>query len=269
MNTSLIENENLIRMAFFFGILVTMLLLEVIFPRRKMDLPRYVRWANNLGLVATDVILVRLVMPFSLLWFAAYIESQGLGLFNLFELPFWISLIISVAIFDLGIYFQHRLFHLAPVLWRLHRVHHTDTEYDTTTALRFHPIEIILSIIIKMALILLIGAPVWAVMIFEVLLNGMALFNHANLKLPLSMDRMLRWLIVTPDMHRIHHSIKPNEFNTNFGFNLSCWDRLFKSYCHTPEQGHELMPIGQSSHRSKKAARLDRMLLQPFSQTED
>jgi len=268
MNANLIESEGWIRLAFFLGILATMLLLELLLPRRQMQRPRHVRWANNLGLVATDVILVRLVTPFSLLWLANDIESRGIGLFNLLELPFWIGLAISVVILDLAVYFQHRAFHLVPVLWRLHRVHHTDTEYDTTTGLRFHPIEILLSIAIKMAMILLLGAPVLAVLIFEILLNGMALFNHANLKLPIALDRTLRRLVVTPDMHRVHHSIEPNEFNTNFGFNLSCWDRLFHSYLDQPKKGHESMLIGQSNYRSSREARLDRMLLQPFLQSE-
>jgi len=268
MNANLIENEGLIRFAFFFGILTTMWLLELILPRRVMRLPRYIRWPNNLGLVAIDVILVRLVTPYSLLWFASEMESRGLGLFNLLELPFWASLVISVLILDLAVYFQHRLFHLVPVLWRLHRVHHTDTEYDTTTGLRFHPIEILISIAIKMIMILLLGAPVLAVLIFEILLNGMALFNHANFKLPVALDRVLRRIVVTPDMHRVHHSIEPGEFNSNFGFNLSCWDRLFYSYLDQPKKGHESMVIGQSSFRSSRDARLDRMLLQPFFQSE-
>ena len=267
LNASLIEDESLIRMAFFLGILITMLLLELLLPRRQMQRPRYVRWVNNLGLVATDVILLRVLVPFSLLWLANDIESRGMGLFNLLELPFWIGLTISVVILDLAVYFQHRVFHLVPVLWRLHRVHHTDTEYDTTTGLRFHPIEILISIAIKIAMILLLGAPVLAVLIFEVLLNGMALFNHANLKLPIALDRVLRRLVVTPDMHRVHHSIEPGEFNTNFGFNLSCWDRLFHSYLDQPEKGHESMVIGQSNFRSTREARLDRMLLQPFFQS--
>ncbi|MFT4650883.1 MAG: sterol desaturase/sphingolipid hydroxylase (fatty acid hydroxylase superfamily) [Flavobacteriales bacterium] len=265
LSAPLIEDENMIRLGFFAGVLIVILLLELFLPRRQLSLPRRLRWTNNLGLILTDALLVRLLTPFSLLWFASYIEAQGWGLFNQFVMPFWIVLGISIVLLDFGIYLQHRIFHIIPVLWKLHRVHHTDLDFDVTTGLRFHPIEILISIAIKMAMILLIGAPVLAILMFEILLNGMAMFNHANLKLPLPLDHILRWLIVTPDMHRIHHSVKPKEFNSNFGFNLSCWDRLCRSYNIEPDNGHDVMQLGQSNFRSRREIRLDRMLLQPFS----
>jgi sterol desaturase/sphingolipid hydroxylase (fatty acid hydroxylase superfamily) len=226
-----------------------------------------VRWPNNIGLVFLDTALVRIVAPGAAIAVALAAEAYGWGLLNAAALPAWIAIPLAVVALDLAIYFQHVMFHAVPALWRLHRVHHADLDFDVTTGARFHPIEILLSVAIKMAAVAAIGAPAVAVLVFEVLLNATAMFNHANGRLPLGVDRWLRLLVVTPDMHRVHHSIAYNETNSNFGFNLPWWDRLFGTYRAQPAAGHEAMTIGVDAFRTRADLRLDRLLVQPFRDT--
>jgi sterol desaturase/sphingolipid hydroxylase (fatty acid hydroxylase superfamily) len=237
---------------------------EVLGPRRKQAIGRGLRWPNNLGVVAVDTLLVRLVFPTTAAGLALVAEAHAWGLFHAIALPAWVALVCSVILLDLAIYFQHVLFHAVPALWRLHRMHHADLEFDVTTGLRFHPIEILLSMMIKLAVVAALGAPAVAVLIFEVLLNATSMFNHSNIRMPLGLDRVLRWLVVTPDMHRVHHSIASRETNSNFGFNLPWWDRLFGTYRAQPAAGHAGMTIGIEQFRDPRELGLDRMLVQPF-----
>jgi sterol desaturase/sphingolipid hydroxylase (fatty acid hydroxylase superfamily) len=236
----------------------------VLAPRRRQAIGRVARWPSNFGVVIIDTLLVRILFPTSAVGLALLAETKGFGLFNAWPVATWVSIIASVAILDLAIYLQHVLFHAVPALWRLHRMHHADLEFDVTTGARFHPIEIVLSMLIKFAVIGALGAPAVAVLVFEVLLNGTAMFNHSNVRLPARMDRVLRWLIVTPDMHRVHHSVVVRETNSNFGFNLPWWDWIFGTYRPQPAAGHEAMTIGIEQIRDPAEQRLDRMLTQPF-----
>lgn len=258
------EDISAYRLSFFIGILLIMALLEHIFPCRQRLISRPLRWVNNLGLVFLNSALMRMIIPVSLIWFTDELAGHHWGLFNMIEIPFIIRFILSLIILDLAIYLQHRLFHQVPVLWRLHRLHHADLDYDVTTGLRFHPIEILLSMVIKFAVVAALGAPGFAVLVFEITLNGMAIFNHANIKLPRTLDKFLRFFVVTPDVHRVHHSHLPAEYNRNFGFNLSCWDRFFGTYTAQPTAGHQDMTIGLEQFRDPCEARLDKMLTQPF-----
>ncbi len=260
------QNEAQIRMGFFFGILAVMAVWEIIAPRRALTVSKTVRWVNNLGLVFFNSFIVKFVIPTSSIGLAAYAVNQGWGLFNFYtEIPLWVAMLASIVIMDFVIYLQHVMVHAVPVLWRLHRVHHADLDFDVTTGARFHTLEIILSMFIKFATILLLGPPVVAVVIFEVVLNAMAMFNHGNVGLPLGLDRLLRYFIVTPDMHRVHHSIEDDEANSNFGFNLSWWDRLFGTYRDQPRAGHQEMTIGIHKYRTTKLASwLPGMLALPF-----
>lgn len=264
MGELLLSHEPLVRGAVFFLVLAVMAAAEVASPRRRREIPRVLRWTNNLALVVLDTVVLRLVFPVLAVGFAAIAEARGFGLFNLVEVPAWLAVLASIVILDLVIYLQHVLFHAVPGLWRLHRVHHADLEIDVTTGLRFHPIEILLSMAIKLAAVAALGAPPLAVLLFEVILNGMAMFNHSNVKLPEGLDRLLRLVIVTPDMHRVHHSILPAETNSNYGFNLSWWDRLLGTYRPQPAAGHEGMTIGIELFRDRRELWLDRMLTQPF-----
>jgi sterol desaturase/sphingolipid hydroxylase (fatty acid hydroxylase superfamily) len=267
MSELLLANESLIRVTFFLGILVAMATWEAVAPRRQREIPRLLRWSNNLGLVVIDTVLVRLTFPVAVVGLALLAEARGWGLLNLFEVPFWLALVVSLLALDLAIYLQHVMFHAVPALWRLHRMHHADLEFDVTTGLRFHPIEILLSMGIKLAVVVVLGPPAVAVLVFEVLLNATSMFNHSNLRIPLRLDRVLRWISVTPDMHRVHHSIHPNETNSNFGFNLPWWDRLLGTYRAQPREGHEGMCIGIKQFRTPRDLWLDRMLLQPLRGT--
>jgi sterol desaturase/sphingolipid hydroxylase (fatty acid hydroxylase superfamily) len=260
----LLTNEPMIRMSVFLGILVVMAAWEVAAPRRRREIPRILRWTNNLGVVVVDTILVRLTFPIAAVGLALIAEERGWGVFNVIEAPGWVAFIVSVMVLDLVIYFQHILFHAVPALWRLHRMHHADLEFDVTTGLRFHPIEIVLSMGIKLAAVAVLGPPATAVLVFEVLLNGTAMFNHSNIRIPLGLDRALRWVVVTPDMHRVHHSVVPQETNSNFGFNLPWWDRLFGTYRAQPAEGHDGMTIGIELFRARRDLWLDRMLIQPL-----
>lgn len=265
MDTLVQVNEDTIRLGFFFGIFAVMAVWEVFAPRRELTTSKAVRWMNNLGLVAFNVILLRLLFPLTAVGMAAFIAEQGWGLLNHFQIPFSLSVLVTVVAMDLIIWLQHVMVHAVPVLWRLHRVHHADLDYDLTTGARFHPLEIILSMLIKFAAFMVLGPPVVAVILFEVILNGMAMFNHGNVRLPTGLDRVLRWLIVTPDMHRVHHSVEDDEANSNFGFNLSCWDRLFGTYRGQPRNGHHGMIIGIRGYRQpSEVSWLPRLLALPF-----
>ena len=222
-----------------------------------------IRWTNNLGLVVIDTIVLRLSFPILAVGLALVAQDRGWGLFNIIDLPGWVAILVSIIVLDLVIYLQHVLFHAVPALWRLHRMHHADLEFDVTTGLRFHPVEILLSMGIKLAVVMALGPPAVAVLIFEVLLNATAMFNHSNVRLPTFVDRALRLIVVTPDMHRVHHSIRPEETNSNFGFNLPWWDRLLGTYKAQPKAGHAGMSIGIEQFRTTRDLWLDRMLVQP------
>lgn len=253
--------ETPLRLGVFFIVLLGMMLWELGAPRRRPQ--RKTRWLSNLGIVVLNALLL-VLLPISAVGAALFSIFNHFGLFLWLELPLWPSIILSLLLLDLAIYWQHRLFHAIPVAWRVHRMHHTDTEFDVTTALRFHPLEIVISMVIKVGVIILIGAPLLAVIAFEIILNAAAMFNHANIKLPRLVDAVLRYLLVTPDMHRVHHATKAQEYNTNFGFNLSIWDRLFASYTAQPQGGHAAMEIGQPTHREPKEMGLRQLLTQPF-----
>ncbi len=259
-----IAQDTLLRGAAFISVLVVMALWEVLAPRRRQAVGRIRRWPGNLGIVALDAALIRLLFPMSAMGLALFAEQQGFGLFNVWAVPGWLATLLAVLVLDFVIYLQHVLFHAVPALWRLHRMHHADLDFDVTTGARFHPIEIGLSMIIKLAVIGALGAPAISVLVFEVLLNATAMFNHSNGRLPAGADRVLRWLVVTPDMHRVHHSMVVRETNSNFGFNLPWWDRLFGTYLEQPAAGHEDMTIGVAEIRDPTEQRLDRMLTQPF-----
>jgi sterol desaturase/sphingolipid hydroxylase (fatty acid hydroxylase superfamily) len=238
---------------------------ELAAPRRALSLPKLRRWASNLGIVFLNSAVLRLIFPVAAVGFALLCQNRGWGFFNQHDLPTWLAVLASVVILDFAIYLQHVLFHAVPMLWRLHRMHHADLDFDVTTGARFHPIEILLSMLIKLAAIMVLGPPAVAVMIFEVILNASAMFNHSNIHLPDAVDRRLRTLLVTPDMHRVHHSIEDHEANSNFGFNLSLWDRLFGTYKAQPDAGHEGMTIGIRDYREPKLVTdLPGMLVLPF-----
>jgi len=258
-------NEMPIRMGFFFGILIIVALWEVLSPRRVLTTSKALRWANNLGLVFFNSFILRLLFPAAAVGVAVTASQQGWGLFNIYQLSPWLTVIASVVIMDFVIYLQHVMVHAIPALWRLHRVHHADPDYDVTTGARFHTLEIILSMLIKFATIVLLGPPVVAVVLFEVILNATAMFNHANVRLPAGVDRVLRWFVVTPDMHRVHHSTEDDEANSNFGFSLPWWDRLFGTYRDQPRGGHEGMTIGIRKYRdAKDVSWITGMLALPF-----
>jgi sterol desaturase/sphingolipid hydroxylase (fatty acid hydroxylase superfamily) len=263
MTKTLLANESLVRIVFFLGVLVVMAAWEVAAPRRRCQIPRLLRWTNNLGIVVIDTIIVRLTFPIVAVGLALFTEERGWGLFNVLEVPALVAVVVSMLALDLVIYLQHVMFHAVPALWRLHRVHHADLEFDVTTGLRFHPVEILLSMGIKLAAVAALGPPAIAVLTFEILLNVTSMFNHGNVRIPLRIDRLLRWVVVTPDMHRVHHSIHPNETNSNFGFNLPWWDRLLGTYRAQPRAGHEAMIIGIKQFRTPRDLWLDRMLMQP------
>lgn len=264
MTDFLLTNEPQVRIGVFLCVLTVMALWEVAAPRRRVDIPRLLRWSNNLGLVILDAFAVRLVFPVVAVGLALIVSGNGWGLFALVDVPNWLAIVATILILDLIIYLQHVVFHAVPALWRLHRMHHADLEFDVTTGLRFHPAEILLSMAIKLLAVLALGPPAIAVLIFEVLLNGSAMFNHSNIRLPARIDAVLRWVIVTPDMHRVHHSIHPSETNSNFGFNVPWWDRLLGTYKAQPRDGHKAMTIGIEQFRNRRELWIDRMLIQPF-----
>ncbi|MCK4866966.1 MAG: sterol desaturase family protein [Alphaproteobacteria bacterium] len=263
MSEFLMDNEPTIRIGFFFSILVIMALWEFAAPRRARSYSRLQRWPSNLGIVFLNSALVKLVFPFAAVALAAAGEAKGWGLLNTVALPFWLKVVVAVVLLDFAIYLQHVLVHAVPALWRLHRMHHADLDFDVTTGARFHPVEILLSMGIKFMVVSALGAPALAVLVFEVVLNATAMFNHGNVRLPGGLDRVLRLFVVTPDMHRVHHSIVVRETNSNFGFNLPWWDRLFGTYRAQPAAGHEGMTIGIEQFRDGRELWLDRMLVQP------
>ncbi|RFC37752.1 MAG: Sterol desaturase/sphingolipid hydroxylase, fatty acid hydroxylase superfamily [Candidatus Nitrotoga sp. SPKER] len=265
MNTFMLQHEFAIRLACFLFMFCSMSLWELAAPRRRLTVSKLLRWANNLALVALNSVLVRALFPAAAVGVAAFTTQQGWGLLNYFILPSWVVVLVSIVLLDLVIYLQHVMFHAVPLLWRLHRVHHADLDIDVTTGIRFHPIEIILSMHIKAVVILVLGPPVLAVVIFEVLLNATSLFNHGNVRMPPTLDRVLRLLLVTPDMHRVHHSVEEDETNSNFAFNLSVWDRLFGTYRDRPRAKHKDMIIGISTFReTNRCVWLPGILMLPF-----
>lgn len=253
-----------IRLGIFAFVFIAMATAEFLWPRRKQLLGRGQRWLNNIGIAFFNVILVRFCLPITLAGFAVVVSDNHWGIFSTIDFPFFAKVILSLVLLDLVIYGQHVAFHHIPVLWRLHRVHHADTEIDVTTALRFHPIEIMVSLGIKFAAVAAIGAPAEAVLLFEVILNACAMFNHGNIRLPSGVDNFLRRFLVTPDMHRVHHFAIPHETNSNYGFNISLWDRLFRTYRAQPELGHDGLMIGLREFREPDEAKIDRLLTQPF-----
>jgi sterol desaturase/sphingolipid hydroxylase (fatty acid hydroxylase superfamily) len=260
-------SEPLLRFGVFLAIFLAIALWEIAAPRRRSGFGRRARWPHNLALLAVDVAVLRLVAPGAAIAVALAGEAHGWGLVNALARPGWLAVPLAVVFLDLAIYFQHVTFHAVPTLWRLHRVHHSDLDLDVTTGTRFHPIEILISTGVKCTAVAAIGAPAVAVLGFEVLLNATAMFSHANASLPGAVDRWVRWLVVTPDMHRVHHSVVYNESASNFGFNLPWWDRLFGTYRAQPAAGHDAMTIGVDAFRSPAELRLDRLLAQPFRDT--
>ncbi|NMG02350.1 sterol desaturase family protein [Azoarcus taiwanensis] len=268
LETLILDSEPLIRLGFFIGVFAAVALWEVLAPRRALTLGRTVRWASNLGIVALNTLIVRLLFPAAAVGVAAFCAAHGWGVFNLIDLPLWMAILLAVVAMDFVIWLQHVMVHAVPLLWRLHRVHHADLDYDVTTGARFHPLEIVLSMLIKFATIVVLGPPVVAVVIFEVLLNATSMFNHGNVRLPAAADRVLRLFVVTPDMHRVHHSVYEVETNSNYGFCLPWWDRLFGTYRAQPRDGHVGMLIGLTEFRdARQADRLAGMLAMPFRDT--
>lgn len=252
------------RLAAFLGLLVLLALGERLWPRRPLTVARAVRWRINLAIVALDSVVVRLVLPLAPFALAAVLQDRGWGLFNVLSLSGPAEIIASVLLLDLTIYAQHRLFHHLPLLWRIHRMHHTDLDLDVTSGTRFHPVEIVLSLAIKLAVIVVLGSSPLAVVLFEIVLNATSMFSHANLRLPPTVDRWLRLVVVTPDMHRVHHSVIVRETNSNYGFNLPWWDRLFGSYRAQPGDGHLGMTIGLREWRHQADLGLWSLLQIPF-----
>jgi sterol desaturase/sphingolipid hydroxylase (fatty acid hydroxylase superfamily) len=259
-----LHTEPLIRLASFAGVFAVMAAWEFLAPRRPQAVGRWKRWPGNIGIVVIDTLAVQVLFPTAAVGVALIGQAQCWGLLNVIALPRGLEVAAAVVLLDLAIYFQHVLFHAVPVLWRLHRMHHADLEFDVTTGLRFHPIEIVLSMIIKIAVVAALGAPAIAVIIFEVLLNATSMFNHSNIRIAAGLELALRWLVVTPEMHRVHHSIDMRETNSNFGFSLPWWDRLLGTYRPQPAAGHNGMALGVKEFRDPAGLRLDRMLLQPL-----
>jgi sterol desaturase/sphingolipid hydroxylase (fatty acid hydroxylase superfamily) len=264
MGEYITNHEALIRLAFFIGILLIIGLFERLVPRRTLNTSKPGRWFGNLGVVVISNVLVRIIFPITAVQLAFFVDEKGWGLFNAMPLSHGLVVILSIVMLDFIIYLQHVMFHAVPTLWRLHMMHHADLDYDLTTGIRFHPIEILISMVIKFSAIELLGAPAVAVIVFEIILNATAMFNHGNFYLPLGLDRVLRWIGVTPDMHRVHHSVFPSETNKNFGFNLPWWDRIMGTYKAQPRLGHEGMTIGLNQFRDPSKLNLLLMLVLPF-----
>ena len=258
-------SEQTIRLSVFATVLLLVALWEIVAPRRSRRDNKGVRWVTNICLIVIDTVVVRLLLPILPVTLAQIAEARGWGVLNLLNIPLWPKVIVSFILLDFIIYLQHVSFHHIPVLWRLHRVHHTDLDLDVTSGFRFHPFEIIISILIKLASVLALGVPAQAVLAFEVVLNACAMFNHGNITLPDSFDRLLRLFLVTPDMHRVHHSVIVRETNSNFGFNLPWWDRLCGTYRPQPEKGPRDMTIGLTEYRNPQKLTLPRLLIQPFT----
>jgi sterol desaturase/sphingolipid hydroxylase (fatty acid hydroxylase superfamily) len=260
----LIGNEPAIRLGIFASAFVLIALWELVGPRRALTAPKTVRWTNNVGLAVVNIFFVRVLFPSAAVGIAILADERGVGLLNAFPVPYPVAMILSLLALDLMMYLVHLMFHAVPALWRMHRVHHADIDFDLTTGVRFHPIQIVLSVPIKFAVIFVLGPPVLAVLVFEALFNAVLVFSHANIRIPTGVDRVLRWFIVTPDAHRVHHSLDATETNSNFGLALTWWDRLFGTYRAEPAAGHERMTIGVEQFRTRRDSWLDRLLLQPF-----
>lgn len=261
------ENEALIRLSVFLGLFAVFATAEALLPRRSRIQPRNTRWFTNLSISVLNTVTLRLMaigLPLLAVGAALDAQARGWGLFNALGLPVWVEIFLAVLMLDLAIWAQHLITHKVPLLWRLHRVHHADRDMDVTTALRFHPVEIALSMLLKIGLVYLLGPSAIAVILFEILLNGTAMFNHANLQLPASVDNVLRRLLVTPDMHRVHHSIHRREHDSNYGFALSIWDRMFGTYVAQPESGHHDMTVGLK-WQDERPSRLGWALKLPFA----
>ena len=259
------DHEPQIRLASFAGLLILFSGLEALFPKKKRTQKRAGRWFTNLALVGVSNVLIRVLFPIAAIGAAGYASSRGWGLLNHLKLSLWLELLIALILLDFSIYWQHVASHKIPILWRLHKMHHADRDIDATSGNRFHPVEIILSLLYKMLIVLIVGPAMVAVLVFEIILNGSAMFNHANLRLPRALDKSIRYLFVTPDMHRVHHSVLRNETDSNYGFNLSIWDRLFGSYNDQPAAGHDGMTIGLPDYQTDAPAQLLWCLKLPFS----
>jgi sterol desaturase/sphingolipid hydroxylase (fatty acid hydroxylase superfamily) len=262
------QSDSLIRLAVFVGVFVAMALLELGWPKRTLITSKGRRWLTNLGISVTASVVLRLMaalaVPVTAIAAAFYAQANGIGLLNAVDWPEWVKVVVALAVLDLAIWAQHLASHKIPIFWRLHKVHHADRDIDVTTAVRFHPVEIALSMIWKIIVVMPLGASPLSVFLFEVILNGCAMFNHANIALPSWLDRILRLFIVTPDMHRVHHSILRREHDSNYGFNLSVWDRLFRTYTAQPEGGHQRMRIGLTPYQSEDPTHFGWSLLLPF-----
>jgi sterol desaturase/sphingolipid hydroxylase (fatty acid hydroxylase superfamily) len=259
-----VDGESIIRLGAFVLTATLLAALEVLRPRRTPEAGHARRWVGNLSVVAVSTLLARLLLPLAPMAVAATLRNEGLGLFPFMSLPTAVEFLLAVLILDLSMYAQHRAFHAWRPLWRVHRMHHADTFFDFSTGVRFHPLEILASMAFKLTLVAILALPPLAVLAFEVILNSAAMFNHANLFLPLPADRILRRVLVTPDMHRVHHSTDGREFNRNFGFCFPWWDHLFRTYQDQPSRGHEAMPLGLKIFRDSEYRSLVRMLAMPF-----
>jgi sterol desaturase/sphingolipid hydroxylase (fatty acid hydroxylase superfamily) len=265
MNGLQTTTELSIRLGCFLAVLIAMAVWELFLPRRSLVARKSWRWASNLSLVAVNAGLVRVVIPITAVAAAVVADARGWGLLQLVDWPFWLEIVLAVVAFDFAIYLQHVMFHAVPLFWRLHMVHHADLDFDVTSGLRFHTLEILLSALVKLGVVLVLGPPAVAVVAFEVLLNATSMFNHSNVKMPGWLDRLLRWFVVTPDMHRVHHSVIHRETNSNFGFNLPWWDYLLGTYRPQPQDGHEQMQIGLTTFSDERQVdRLPGILLLPF-----
>lgn len=256
--------EPILRLAAFFGVFAVLAVWEALTPRRARSQSRRERWPINLGLSVLNTLVLRVAFPAAAVGAALWATETGWGLFNVLAAPGWLAIGASILVLDLAVYGQHRLSHAVPWLWRVHRLHHIDLDVDVTTAGRFHPVEMVLSMLWKIAVVVALGAPAVAVLAFEVLLNAAAMFSHSQIKLPQAVDRPLRLLLVTPDMHRVHHSIHRDEIDSNYSFLLSVWDRLFGSYRDQPRDGHETMVLGVQGQSSARARSFIGLLLGPF-----
>jgi sterol desaturase/sphingolipid hydroxylase (fatty acid hydroxylase superfamily) len=267
METMVQNSESVIRLSLFFGLFVLFATIEALWPRKALSSPKPSRWFGNLSIQITNAVLMRLVfmlVGMSAVGFSVLVQTTQFGLLHQINLPQALGLLLGFLILDAAIYGQHLVLHKVPVLWRMHRMHHADTDIDVTTGLRFHPLEILVSMAFKFAVIALFGINPFTVLIFEIVLNATSMFNHANMALPQSLDRLLRLFVVTPDMHRVHHSVHQTEYNHNFGFNFPWWDRLFGTYQDQPVDGHDGMSIGLSAYRAAAWRGLGPLLRIPF-----
>lgn len=264
MNSLVADSETTLRLLLFVTVFVLLAILERVRPRRQLTITRSRRWTANLGLSVLNTVVVRIAVPLAGVGAAVLAQERGWGLFNWTELPVWLEIVAFLLLFDLTIYLQHRLFHWQPLLWRMHRMHHTDPDYDLTTGNRFHPGSILISAAIKLGLVLLLGPVPVAIVLAEILLNATSMFNHSNVNLPLKLDKILRRIVVTPDMHRVHHSIEADEHNHNFGFNFPWWDHLFGTYQEQPRLPHADMVIGIRGFEANESANLLKLLVQPL-----